>query len=62
MEAISYVPSAPDSTSLESFSPALDYLPVDGPRNVGGSVHARIVSRALEVRVYSSRLSRALTA
>ena len=44
--------------SFISFPP-LDYLPVDAPRNVGGSVHARVVSRALEVRIDSLGLSTA---
>ncbi len=61
MEAISYVPSAPGSTSFESFLPALDYLPVDAPSTVPGAVHPSVVSRALEVRVDSSRLSGAVT-
>ena len=39
---------------------SLDYLPVNAHRTAAGSVHARVVSRALEVRFDSSRLSRAL--
>jgi hypothetical protein len=39
------------------FSPSADYLPIDARRTVAGSVHARTVSRALEVRMDSSRIS-----
>ena len=36
---------------------SLDYLPVDSHRTVVGHIHARVVSRALEVRTDSSCLS-----
>ena len=52
---------SPGSTFFDSpFSPSLDYLPVDALSNVAGSVRARVVSRALEVRFDSLRLSGAL--
>ena len=41
--------------------PTLDYLPVDIHRTVVGHIHARVVSRALEVRFHSSRLNRVFT-
>lgn len=34
---------------------------MDSPRNVAGSTHARVVSRALEVRADPSRLSEVLS-
>ena len=55
MEGVSCAPIVLPARHL-SIPPSLDYLPVDSPRNVAGSVHARVVSRALEVRFDSSRL------
>ena len=59
MEAISCDTSDPCSTSLVYFFPTLDYLPVDSRSISAGSADARVVSRALEVRVDSSRFSTA---
>ena len=57
MEAIPCDTSAPGSTSLVYFFPALDYLPIDSRSIAAGTADARVVSRALEVRVNSSRFS-----